>query len=245
MTNNNFFILALLIVGAVFSATASANVMQVNVPNKVTVLKSNGIKSSLIQVSNPDKKKPRFVRVGVYYIEPETIGTGNEKTIEIKGKLKNDNVIVLPNKVAIPPNGKTNVRVVYTGKDLEEDHNYKIRFYPITEIEYKGGDNKKTEASLFFSISSTTFTTVVKSNPSYNNNIERDKITNQGDSLSLLKNCNICRDDNCKVFSEFRLPPGRQLDFSSAISGKGALTWKCDLVEPGMGTRIIKSGSDS
>ncbi|MGF1735311.1 hypothetical protein [Photobacterium satsumensis] len=217
--------------------------MQVTVANKVTTLDSNSKdSSSLIQVSNPDKENPRFVKVGVYYISPETIGTGNEKLIEITGTLKKDDLIVLPDKIAIPPGGRTNVRAIYTGKAINSDRNYKIRFYPVTEIEYSGVEkNDEKKASVFFSISSTTFATVVKSNPTYHVNINGSKIANNGDSITLLQNCKICRGNDCKVFTEFRLPPKRQLDFSSLINGESKLSWQCDLVEPSVGKRVVTS----
>lgn len=226
-----------------FSISTSANVMQVSVTNKVAILDSNSKdSSSLIQVSNPDKNNPRFVKVGVYYISPETIGTGNEKHIAIKGKLKKDDLIVLPDKIAIPPGGRTNVRAIYTGKALNSDRNYKIRFYPVTEVEYSGvEENSETKASLFFSLSSTTFATVIKSSPTYQLDIDGNKVTNNGDSMSLLQNCNICRENDCKVYTELRLPPKRQLDFNSVINEEGKLTWQCDLVEPGTGIRVVTS----
>ncbi|MEH6534095.1 MAG: hypothetical protein V7735_22555 [Photobacterium frigidiphilum] len=243
MAYPNYFSRLLLPFIIFFSVPTPASVTQVSVPNKVTILDSNSKdSSSLIQISNPDKNTPRFVKVGVYYIAPESIGTGNEKLIEIKGKLKKDDLIVLPDKIAIPPNGRTNVRAIYTGKDLDTDRNYKIRFYPITEVEYSGVENKdEKKAALFFSISSTTFATVVKSNPAYQLDIDGSKVTNKGDSITLMQNCNICRGSDCKVFTEFRLPPKRQLDFSSIINGESKLTWQCDLVEPGAGKRVVTS----
>ncbi|PSU00005.1 hypothetical protein C9J03_25295 [Photobacterium gaetbulicola] len=239
----NYFSRLLLAFIVFFSVPAPASVMQVSVPSKVTILDSNSKdSSSLIQVSNPDKDTPRFVKIGVYYIDPDSIGTGKEKLIEIKGKLKKDNLIVLPEKIAIPPNGRTNVRAIYTGKELDADRNYKIRFYPITEIEYTGTESKEEKkATLFFSISSTTFATVVKSNPAYQLDVDGGRLTNNGDSITLLQNCNICRENDCKVFTEFRLPPKRQLDFNSIINGDSKLTWQCDLVEPGAGKRVITS----
>ncbi|WP_146157113.1 hypothetical protein [Photobacterium rosenbergii] len=217
--------------------------MQVSVPNKVMTIDSNSKDSStLIQISNPDKESPKFVKVGVYYISPKTIGTGHEELIEISGKLKKDELIVLPNKIAIPPGGRTNVRAIYTGKAIKADKNYKIRFYPVTEVEYTGIENKdEKKATLFFSMSSTTFVTVVKSNPTYQLDIEGSKVTNSGDSITLLQSCNICRGNDCKVFTEFRLPPKRQLDFSLMNKGKSQLSWQCDLVEPGIGKKVITS----
>ncbi|WEM44708.1 hypothetical protein PTW35_25995 (plasmid) [Photobacterium sp. DA100] len=243
MVYPNYFSRLLLAFSIFFSVPSIANVMQVSVPNKVTTLDSNSKdSSSLIQVSNPDKENPRFVKVGVYYISPESIGTGNEKLIEIKGKLKKDDLIVLPDKIAIPPGGRTNVRAIYTGKALDADRNYKIRFYPVTEVEYTGAENKdEKKAALFFSISSTTFATVVKSNPTYQLDIDGSKVTNSGDSITLLQSCNICRGNDCKVFTEFRLPPKRQLDFSSMINGESKLSWQCDLVEPRVGKKVITS----
>ncbi|OAJ94698.1 hypothetical protein [Vibrio bivalvicida] len=237
----NYFIRVYLFVVIVLSWPATANVMQVLVDSKLTILDSNkNNSSSLIQVSNPDKETPRFVKIGVYYISPESIGTKKEELIEIKGRLKKDDLVVLPDKVAIPPNGRTNVRAIYTGSSVNEDRNYKIRFYPITEVEYSGIEDKNdSEARLFFSISSTTFATVVKSDPDYKLETNENTITNNGDSIVLLQSCNICIGSECQVFTEFRLPPKRQIDFSSMAKGTGKLTWQCDLVEPAVGKRVV------
>ncbi|MGF1704170.1 hypothetical protein L4D09_28180 [Photobacterium makurazakiensis] len=241
MITPNFLLRTLLPFIIIFSVPTSASVMQISVPNKVSILKSDGSSSSsLIQVTNTDKNSPRFVKVSVYYIEPDSIGTGNEKLIEIDGKLKNDNLIVLPEKMAIPPNGRTNVRAIYSGKVLDEDRNYKIRFYPITEVEYTGDEsNDENKAALFFSISSTSFATVIKSNPMYQLDINNTKLTNSGDSITLLQNCNICRGNDCKVYTEFRLPPKRSIDLKSMIKGDSKLTWECNLLEPSVGKKTI------
>lgn len=242
MLFNNFCKITLLFLLSVFGFYAHSEILQVNVSNNMTVLDSNGIKSSLIQVSNPDEHIPRYVKIGVYYIDPTTIGTGNEKTIEVKGELRKDHIVTLPDKIIIPPAGRTNVRVVYTGGKLEKDNNYKVRFYPITELEFKGGDDKDhIESSLFFSISSTAFVTVSKSEPNYLLEHLGNKIKNSGDSLMLLQNCKVCRGNHCKAFDEFRLPPNRSVDFSRLNQDEGELTWTCELIEPSTGTRVIKN----
>lgn len=235
--------LILTYVTILFSSKVFADAVQVSVTSSVKVLNSEvGRKTSLLKVLNPDEKNPMFVKIKVYHVESDSIGTGEEKLTEIKGKLKENDLIILPDKIAIPPNGKTNVRMIYTGDSLDEDRNYKVRFYPVTRFEYDGS-NEQGSTSLFFSLSSTSFATVIKKDPNYNVKIDGDIISNNSDSLVLLNQCNVCNGKSCELYTEFRLPPQRTIDFRSLLKTGKVSSWQCSLNEPGLGKRVISKMS--
>jgi hypothetical protein len=216
---------------------------EVSVSNKLTTLDSSVNNSSkIISVANPSKELPVFVRVGIYQIESESIGTEKEELLEIKGDLKKDSLIALPNKIAIPPNGRANVRLIYTGKPINKDANFKVRFYPVSEVEYKNGvSGESTAASVFFSISSTSYVSVIKSNPNYRVLVKNGIVSNEGDSIAELSNCKICNDGSCELYSGFRLPPGRTINFTNFSENEREVSWRCDLNEPLLGNRVVKS----
>lgn len=205
-----FIILLLLL----FLRTASAESNQVSVPQTTAIL-SKEVNSQVIKVKNY-QESVAYVQANVYEVLIDS--EGKESYIKIEKEKKDNGVIALPEKFIISPKGSSNVRLLYTGDNLEnKDRYFKIRFTPIVKAQYFSKQNKKIDSHVFVSITSTTFAVVPKSNP--NPNVQWTKIKNGlkvkniGDSIALLQSCKICVKLNCSSESEKRLIKNREIEF--------------------------------
>ncbi|MGI9889653.1 hypothetical protein [Vibrio chagasii] len=196
--------------------------------------------SEIINVRN-DSSRVIYARIDIYEIDSSLINSGKERLTLVRGKGKQDGLIATPPRLAVPAHSTMNVRVIFTGKKTKKDRHFKVRFIPIAEYEYKGIKKKTKEANIFFSVSSTSFVSVKSSEPKYNYFIHDTKIKNDGNTLILLKNCMVSNGVNRKVYTEIRLPSGREYDFANKFNSiEGAnVKWNCDLVKPNVSVNKV------
>ena len=233
----------LLLLSIIYSGVVASSVVQLASKNAMTLLAEES-ESKLISVSNLNDEEMAYVRVDVVEVILD------EKSYEVETrKIEPDeleeNIVVVPSKLVIPAGSKANVRVINMTSAVTKDRFYKVRFIPITNYEFNGDvSGNKNNNSVFFSISSSSFVTVLNQEVEYKYLSTEQSITNTGTGLMLLENCNICDEKDCKIFEELRLPINRKIRFNKYFnSRKGKMAWSCSLRLPNTSKVIDVSGN--